>query len=243
MRELYEGLRKLDLKFMVYPLFEVDTYCSKMGEDQDVCVLSFRVKDREPARDLMEFIEKSFHFVLDADISSGENNEGEYFVFVEIQRTNRVAEQIENLIYGINKLTDISEWKFKYHKQATEYIVDHSTLMETIPTSSILYNQYLFDVKVNETKSFFSKTLMDDFTLDDDVITIWKPYDQKIRLKLVAEDINVLENSNQPLAVDSNSMSEIFWLTKVLGDYNISKIGDNFVFENGSRTMILQRII
>ena len=81
-QQLNEGLRPLDLKEMVYPTFEVDTYRSKMGEDRDVCVISFQVTDRAPAKDLMEFIEKGYHFVLDSDVSSGENEKGEYSVFV-----------------------------------------------------------------------------------------------------------------------------------------------------------------
>lgn len=83
---LTEGLRPFELEDLVYPIFEVDTYRSKMGEDQDVCVISFHVKDRAPANDLMEFIEKGYSFVLDADVSSGENSRGEYHVFVEVSR-------------------------------------------------------------------------------------------------------------------------------------------------------------
>ena len=57
---LEEGLRKHDLVDLVYPTFEVDKFRSKMGEDRDVCVVTFQAKDRYPARDLMEFIEKGF---------------------------------------------------------------------------------------------------------------------------------------------------------------------------------------
>ena len=79
-------------------MFEVDSFRSKMGEDQDVCVVSFKVKDRSPAKDLMEFIEMGYPFVLDADVSSGEDNNGEYSVFVEISRTPKLAEQIKDYI-------------------------------------------------------------------------------------------------------------------------------------------------
>ena len=53
---LNEGLRSSDLEHLVSDTFMIDTYKSKMGEDRDVAVLSFRVKDRLPALDLMEFI-------------------------------------------------------------------------------------------------------------------------------------------------------------------------------------------
>ena len=112
-QQLNEGLRSNDLKDMVHSVLTIDTHRSKMGEDRDVCVLSFKVNDRNPAKDLMEFIEKGYNFVLDADVSAGENEDGEYFVFVELSRTPRLAEQIKELEYGVRKLTDIEDWKFK----------------------------------------------------------------------------------------------------------------------------------
>jgi hypothetical protein len=52
----------------------------------------------------------------------------------------------------------------------------------------------------------------------------------------------ILEGTTDPISVDQEATSEIFWLTKVLGDYNINKIGDKFVFDNNGQSMILQRI-
>jgi len=241
---LNEGLRSLDLQELIYPFIEIDTYKSKMGEDRDVCVVSFHVKHRDPARDLMEFVEKGYSFVLDADVSSGENSRGEYHVFVELDRTSKLAEQIVDLLYGVKKLTGLSEWKFKYHKKDGIYEVSESNLNKFIPTSPKLYEAHLIGLKVEGLKRFFTKTLLDDITLENDIITIHKPFDQKIKLRLVNEGDKeqILENITDAVILDDQSVSEIFWLTKVLGDYGINKIGDNFVFENGNKVMLLQRI-
>ena len=59
---------------------------------------------------------------------------------------------------------------------------------------------------------------------------------------LEKEGIDILENSEDTFSLDNVAMGEIFWLTKVLGDYNINKLGDKFVFENGHKAMFLQRI-
>ena len=241
---LNEGLRAEDLKDMVHSLFEVDAYKSKMGEDRDVCVLSFGVKDRNPAKDLMEFIEKGYMFVLDADVSSGENENGEYSVFVEIPRTSRLAEHIKEITYGVKKLTGIDDFKFKYYKKDHIYDVTESELNSVIPTDANAYDGLMNQVRVEGIQKFFTKTLMDDFTMDGDIITIHKPYDQKIQLRMIKEGSTdaILEGVEDALAVDEQSVSEIFWLTKVLGDYNINKLGDNFVFNNGNAAMLLQRI-
>jgi len=186
-QQLNEGLRSDDLLNLVHPIFDIDTYRSKMGEDRDVCVLSFKVKDRAPAKDLMEFVEKGYSFVLDADVSSGENDQGEYFVFIELSRNEKLSENIKELTYGINKLTG---------------------------------------------------------NLENDVITIKKPFNKFVRLKIIGEDNtqHILENTEDTTTVDQTSTSEVFWLTKVLGDYNITKIGENFLFDNKGRAMLLQRI-
>ena len=70
-QQLNEGLRANDLKEFVSEFFAIDQYKSKMGEDQDVTVLNFKVKEKHPAMDLVEFIETGYPFVLDADMSSG----------------------------------------------------------------------------------------------------------------------------------------------------------------------------
>jgi hypothetical protein len=239
-----EGLRPKDLENLVFPMFEVDSFKSKMGEDPDVCVISFYVKERQPARDMMEFIEKGFNFVLDADVSSGENNKGDYHVFVELNRTPKIVEQIEDLIYGLKKLTGIDSWKFKYHKSKDMLEVSKENLSKNIPLSPKLYEERIVKNKVEEMKKFFNKTLMDDLSLDNDTITIYKPFDQKIKLRCIndEETQKILENTNDAVSVDEAAMSEIFWMTKVLGDYNINKFGDKFLFTNGDKAMLLQRI-
>jgi hypothetical protein len=241
---LNEGLRANDLKDTMYPHFEVDTFRSKMGEDQDVCVLTFQAKDRYPARDMMEFVEKGYPFVLDADVSSGENDKGEYAIFVEIERDKNIAENIKELTYGLEKLTGIKEWKFKYYKGKNEYEATTENLKKIIPDSAMMYENAVSRFRTEEVKSFFTKTLMDDLTLTGETITIHKPFGVTVQLEMVSEDDpqSILETNEDTITVDQNSVSEVFWLTKVFGNYNIDKIGENFMFTNGDRAMLLKRV-
>jgi predicted RNA-binding protein len=238
---LNEGLRPSDLQNLVRPMIEIDSYRSKMGEDRDVCVINFHVVDRMPARDLMEFIEKGFNSVLDADVSAGENSKGEYHVFVEFNRTPKLPEQIEELLYGVTKLTDIENWKFRYYKNDKVYEASESNLRSVVPLNPRLYEDTMRKFKIEEVKRFFSKTLMDDLDLTDNVITIHKPFNQKIKLRWLKEEDpqNIVEGAP---ALDETSTAEIFWMTKVLGDYEITKFGDKFLFTNGNRAMLLQRM-
>ena len=241
---LEEGLRKNDLVDLVYPMFEVDKFRSKMGEDSDVCVVTFQAKDRYPARDLMEFIEKGFSFVLDADVSSGENEEGEYSVFVEIERNKKLAEQISDLLYGVTKLTGIEDWKFQYYKDTDKMSATTENLSKVIPSDKQMYEAKLAQVRTDEVKSFFTKTLMDDLELKDDIITFYKPCGNVIKMKWIKEGAtkDVIEGLDATSDIGLDASAETFWLSKVLGDYNINKVGADFVFTNGPKSMILQRI-
>lgn len=243
-QQLSEGLRALDLEQMIESVFEIDTFKSKMGEDPDVCVLTFKVKDRAPAKDLMEYIEKGFNFVLDADTSSGENSEGEYYVFVELNRSPRLSQQIKDLTDSVERLTGIKEWQFKFHKSKDVLELTENNIDRTVPRTPSDYSRYMNRLRTESVTRFFNKTLMDNLSLENNVITISKPYDQKLRFEIVKEgdNSNILEGIDDPLGVDENSASQIFWMTKVMGDYSIEKIGENFLFTNANKSLLLKRI-
>jgi len=237
-----EGLRAGDLREMIYSQFEVDTFRSKMGEDQDVCVLTFQAKDRYPAKDMMEFIEKGFPFVLDADVSAGENEKGEYSVFVEVQRSENISENIKEILFGLERLTGINDWEFSYYKNKKAMPATTENLKK-IPNSGKVYEQTMKKFATNEVKTFFNKTLMDDLELDNNIITIRKPFDVTLQFELVDQGSNNLAESLEDApTIDDQSTAEVFWLTKVMGNYDIHKFGDKYLFTNEDRSMVLKRI-
>ena len=141
-QQLNEGLRADDLKEMVHPTFEVDSFRSKMGEDQDVCVISFKVAGKEPGADLVSFIEKGYDFVLDADVSSGEKEGGDYLVFVELQRSEELPTQIMAIMNDLMNLTEqtIEDWRVRYYKSTTDNELTPEVLADIIPLTSEAYD-------------------------------------------------------------------------------------------------------
>jgi len=115
------GLRADDLKDLVYRIYEIDSFKSKMGEDKDIVVLSFSTMTETSGRDLMNFIEKGYPFVLDADVTSGEQSDGTYKVFVELERMKDVPAQILEIIDGVKKVSGIEDMKFRYYKSFKRY--------------------------------------------------------------------------------------------------------------------------
>lgn len=115
---LNENLEMGDLKRVLNTTLHIDEYKSKMGDDADVTVFSFTVAGKEPAIDLVSFIEKGYDWVLDADVSSGELSGGNYLVFVEVERTPKLPDQIIELMDDIMNLSNqkLSDWTAQYYK-------------------------------------------------------------------------------------------------------------------------------
>jgi len=131
---LTEGSEMNDLARLVKPELTIDEFRSKMGEDKDIIVLGFTVLTKEPAADLVNFIEKSYDWVLDADISSGETSDGNYVVFVEVQRKPTAAKHIMTMLTDILNLTDqkIDEWTFSYYKGDKKLPITLANLQDKI---------------------------------------------------------------------------------------------------------------
>lgn len=135
---LNENLKTHDLIDLVSHRVHIDEYKSKMGSDSDVVVLSFKVKGKEPGLDLVDFIEKAYPFVLDADVSSGELDDGEYLVFVELERRSRVVEQMLKMISELKNLVKIEtkDFVFKYTKDGEYRPLNFNELSKTVPLTA-----------------------------------------------------------------------------------------------------------
>jgi hypothetical protein len=140
---IFEGLEMGDLKRLIHPELHIDEFKSKLGDDADVVVVTFKVDSKEPAEDLVAFIEKGYDWVLDADVSSGEMDDGSYIVFVEIDRTEDAPANIMTMMEDVFNLTEqkAEDWRVRYTKSHDEQTLSLEALESMIPTSPEKYNQ------------------------------------------------------------------------------------------------------
>ena len=67
-----ESLNYLDMEGQVFPIVSVDEYAAKMGADKDIVTVTFMVKSKLVADDLVTWFERGYDYILDASISEGE---------------------------------------------------------------------------------------------------------------------------------------------------------------------------
>ena len=58
----------------------------------------------------------------------------------------------------------------------------------------------------------------------------------------IGEKYAILDSINDTISVDDNNFAEIIYLSKYLGDYNITKFGNKLTFENKNKVLVLTRI-
>jgi hypothetical protein len=140
---LFEGLEKGDLTRLVHDELHIDEFKSKLGKDEDVCVVSFKVVGKEPANDLVNFIEKGYDWVIDADVSSGEMDDGDYIVFVECERDTNVPRNIVNMMRDIMNVTGqkLGQWRVRYYKGTEDHPLTLESLNSLIPQTADAYNK------------------------------------------------------------------------------------------------------
>jgi len=237
------SLREGDLRDMMDNVFEIDSFSSKMGADKDIVTLSFSLKEKAPADDLMNFLERGYGFILDADVTSGEQSDGTYKVFVELARDNNVHENIMEIVDGVKNLSEVENFKFRYYKNWRSQDLSQETLEELVPNNPDNYGLKVEESRMSSYKEFFSKGFLDQVNLKENILTIRKKYADPLAFKFVDfGDVNHIKDTVDGKFDIMESYPEILFLTKYLGDYNISKYGDNLVLENGNKAVVLKRI-
>lgn len=114
---LFEALEYKDMVGMLKPTIHVDEFASKMGDDDDIIVISFFVRSKQAARDLTSWFERGYDWVLDADTSPGEIRPGRYLVYIEMRRRSSAGRNIKEALDDLSTLTEYesdSDWTMHY---------------------------------------------------------------------------------------------------------------------------------
>jgi hypothetical protein len=122
-KPLTEGLEYKDMVGILKPTVHVDEFSSKMGDDDDVIVASFFVRNKQAAQDLANWFEKGYDWVLDADISPGEITPGRFLVYIELRRRSSAGRNLALAIDDLATLTehDPGDWIMVYKDKETPF--------------------------------------------------------------------------------------------------------------------------
>jgi hypothetical protein len=134
------------------PTVHVDEFSSKMGDDDDIIVVSFFVRDAQAAKDLMMWFEKGYDFVIDADRSPGEIKPNRYLVYIELRRRSTAGGHLETIIDDLGTLTEFGPDDWLMHYKGKEVPFTRETFESMVPMSPRAYRER-YDKDLNEVRT------------------------------------------------------------------------------------------
>lgn len=144
---LNEGLDYHDLEGQMIPTVTVDEYAAHMGNDSEIVTLAFTIKSEAAGNDLVDWFERGYDFVLDAQVSEGEVKPGQYLVFVEMNRRSSVPKRIIELLDDLETLTAIPAKDWTIIVDEEEHSPEEEVLKQVITISP---HDYREEVEVEE---------------------------------------------------------------------------------------------
>lgn len=137
--EINESVSVNDLRGHISNLVSIDQYKSKTDNDRNVIVIAYKVKDKNPAQDLSQFIESGLD-LLDVDISPGPDTDGYYTVYVEIERDSQSISKILKITEDVSRLDEeITQWMFTSYNDKMPQEFSLEAISNSIVTSSYDY--------------------------------------------------------------------------------------------------------
>ena len=167
-KQLVEGLEYKSLESMLKPTLHIDEFSSKMGDDDDICVVSFYVTDEQAAKDLVAWFEKGYDFVLDADRSPGEISPNKYLVYIELKRRTSLLDHLETLLDDLTTLTEYvpADWICEYGKE--EFPFSTETIKKYVPLSPKVYRS-MKDDELNKLRTIAGVDIPESKNIAQDV--------------------------------------------------------------------------
>ena len=139
---IFEGLTHEEMQGLVNSVISIDQYKPKIGENSDTVVVALTVQYEKPAKDLSNFIETGVNEHLDVEASPAPNEDGEYKVFVEFDRNEKLFQNIEGMLSHVTKITsDSGDWEYTGYKLDEPRSFDQERFSRDIITDPQVYRE------------------------------------------------------------------------------------------------------
>lgn len=118
-------LKSGDLKDTVLKKISLDEFEPKTGNEKDVAVVGFYLNTEGAAQDLYNFLGGSIVENRDVEVSPNPNDDGYYMVFVEMDRTESLIDDLQEMLAEMENVSGKLDWQVK-----TPYIDEYISLAE-----------------------------------------------------------------------------------------------------------------
>jgi hypothetical protein len=112
-----------------------------------------------------------------------------------------------------------------------------------IPNDPDAYDAAVESSGINNFQEFFINSYVDDVKLLGETLSLKRVYKDLLEFKVVdfGEKYDIHQKTRGPIMLEGNGMAETIYLTKYIGDFNINKIGEQFILEKNGYALILEK--
>jgi hypothetical protein len=241
------SLKHEDLKGTVLPEISIDEYEPKAGDDRNVIVVAFHVKDEPPANDLNTFIQRGSVDTLDVEVSPNTDEQGRYLVFVEMSRNETFPNKFQALLLDVENLTGKMDWEIEtYFSNGVTFSQDDPTLYNYLilkPEAYVTKDEFKMTEMKESINDFFKDSLITSLTIDEGTVIVCGNNKQ-----IIAEVVDVGDYddvigrnflSESAFGVGQNNY-EASILSSILGDCHVLPLGKFLCVNKGDRVMLLR---
>jgi len=241
------SLKNGDLKGTIQNSVSIDEFEPKAGETKDVIVVAFYLTDEDPAQDLNTFIQRGFIDTLDVDVSPSTDEDGNYLVFVEMERNDTFPNKFQALLQDIENVTGDMDWKIKtYLTDDREFEFNDPELYNyviTDPESYVPKDEFKMKEISENIEKFLQSTYVTGLTIQGNVVIL-----SGNRRKVVAEVVDV---GNYDTVIGRNFLAESAFgvsnkpieatiLESILGNCQILPLGKYLCVSMEDQVMLLK---
>lgn len=242
------SLKNLDLRGTILPKISIDEFEPKAGDTDAVIVVAFYMLDQNPADDLNTFIQRGFIDTVDVEVSPNTDEDGNYLVFVEMERNETFPEKFKALIKDVENVAGKLDWRVvTYLSDEQEFTYNDPAIYKyviTNPEDYVSKEDYMKESVQEKVKSFLQDAHIMYLNFEKNNNIVIGAGSQKIIAEVV--DIgkydtvigrNFLSESAFRL---TNTPIEAKMLTGMLGVYEVMPI-DKYICVGHNDTVMLLR--
>jgi len=241
------SLKNGDLAGTILSDVSIDEFEPKAGNDLEVIVVAFYLKDEPPAHDLNTFIQRGFIDTMDVEVSPNTDEDGRYLVFVEMSRDDTFPNKFQALLKDIGNVSGNMDWNVKtYFSDGQSFAFNDPELFNYViidPEQYVPKDKFKMAGIKESIEQFFGASLVSGLTVDGNIVTLVGN-----GRKVIAEVVDV---GDYDTVIGRNFLSESAFrigqnpyeakvLLSILGNYHVLPIGKYLCVNNDDNVMLLK---
>lgn len=171
------SLKNGDLAGTILPDVSIDEFEPKAGDEKDVIVVAFYLKDEDPAEDLNTFIQRGFIDTLDVEVSPNTDEEGRYLVFVEMSRDDTFPNKFQALLKDVKNVAGDIDWDVRtYLADGQSFKFNDPELFNYLildPEKYVPKDEFKMEKMKESINKFFKESFMSNLTIDGNTVTLY----------------------------------------------------------------------